>query len=116
LPELSADDVVYTAGAPAMTDSVARIARAAGARCYTDPFVSNVRTVEAPSLMARLTGRRDKPSTSMVTLQPEQDPLQRPVAKSRVPQHVHQDAPRPENKTQVRRGTNTAWPNLVPKL
>ena len=39
LPKLSPDDVVYTAGAPAMTDAVARIAKAAGARCYTDPFV-----------------------------------------------------------------------------
>jgi 3-phenylpropionate/trans-cinnamate dioxygenase ferredoxin reductase subunit len=116
LPELSADDVVYTAGAPAMTDSVARIARAAGARCYADPFVSNVRTEEAPSLMARLTGRRDKPSTSIATLQPEQDPLQRPVAKPRVPQHAQHGALRPESRTPVRPGPDTAWPNLVPKL
>jgi NAD(P)H-flavin reductase/ferredoxin len=42
LPKLSANDVVYTSGAPAMTDTVAKIARAAGARCYTDPFVQNV--------------------------------------------------------------------------
>jgi 3-phenylpropionate/trans-cinnamate dioxygenase ferredoxin reductase subunit len=41
LPDLSPDDVVYTSGAPAMTDTVARLARAAGARCYTDPFVPN---------------------------------------------------------------------------
>ena len=26
-------------GAPAMTEAVARLARAAGAPCYTDPFV-----------------------------------------------------------------------------
>jgi 3-phenylpropionate/trans-cinnamate dioxygenase ferredoxin reductase subunit len=34
LPKLSPDDVVYTAGAPAMTDAVARIAKAA-AQCAT---------------------------------------------------------------------------------
>ena len=43
---LSPDDVVYTSGAPAMTDTVARIARAAGARCYTDPFLPNANPVE----------------------------------------------------------------------
>jgi hypothetical protein len=31
--------VVYTAGAPAMVDSVARIAAAAAARCYADAFL-----------------------------------------------------------------------------
>ncbi len=41
LPNLSPNDVVYTSGAPAMTDTVARIARVAGARCYSDPFVPN---------------------------------------------------------------------------
>src|SRR6201989_931608 len=35
MPSLSPDDVVYTCGAPAMTDAVAQISRAAGARCYT---------------------------------------------------------------------------------
>jgi NAD(P)H-flavin reductase/ferredoxin len=40
LPNLSPADVVYAAGAPAMTEHVARIAKAAGARCYTDPFVA----------------------------------------------------------------------------
>jgi NAD(P)H-flavin reductase len=38
VPELSAHDVVYTAGAPAMVDSVARIAGAAAARCYAAAF------------------------------------------------------------------------------
>ena len=38
LPALSADDIVYTAGSPAMVDAVARIARRHGARCFTDPF------------------------------------------------------------------------------
>jgi NAD(P)H-flavin reductase/ferredoxin len=38
MPTLSPTDVVYTAGAPAMVESVARMASAAGAKCYTDPF------------------------------------------------------------------------------
>ena len=55
LPRLSPDDVVYTAGAPAMTDAVARIAQAAGARCYTDPFVQEHTGSEQAGLMSRLT-------------------------------------------------------------
>jgi NAD(P)H-flavin reductase/ferredoxin len=41
LPKLSRHDIIYAAGAPAMTGSVARLASAAGAACYTDPFVPN---------------------------------------------------------------------------
>jgi 3-phenylpropionate/trans-cinnamate dioxygenase ferredoxin reductase subunit len=41
LPVLSPEDVVYVSGAPAMTEQVAEIAQAAGAKCYADPFVSN---------------------------------------------------------------------------
>jgi len=37
-PALSGRDIVFTAGAPAMVEAVARIAEAAGAKCYTDPF------------------------------------------------------------------------------
>ena len=46
LPPLSPDTVVYTSGAPAMTESVGRIARAAGARCYADPFVPTTTPAE----------------------------------------------------------------------
>ena len=46
LPKLSPNDLVYAAGAPAMTESVARIARTAGASCHTDPFVPNTSTFE----------------------------------------------------------------------
>jgi NAD(P)H-flavin reductase/ferredoxin len=56
LPNLSPNDVVYAAGAPAMTQSVARIAKAAGAKCYTDPFVSNAKAVEQTTLLARVAG------------------------------------------------------------
>jgi 3-phenylpropionate/trans-cinnamate dioxygenase ferredoxin reductase subunit len=43
LPKLSQPDVVYASGSPAMTASVARVAAAAGAPCYTDPFVPSAR-------------------------------------------------------------------------
>ena len=46
LPPLSTDTVVYTSGAPAMTESIGRIARAAGARCYADPFVPTTTPAE----------------------------------------------------------------------
>jgi 3-phenylpropionate/trans-cinnamate dioxygenase ferredoxin reductase subunit len=46
MPSLSPNDVVYTSGAPGMTDTVAKLARAAGARCYTDPFVPNHKPAE----------------------------------------------------------------------
>ena len=38
LPALSPDDIVYACGAPAMTEAVSRVAKAAGARIYVDPF------------------------------------------------------------------------------
>ena len=41
MPNLSPDDIVYVAGAPAMAKQVAAAARSAGARCYTDPFAPN---------------------------------------------------------------------------
>ena len=66
LPQLSADDVVYTSGAPAMTDEVARIARAAGAVCYTDPFVPNAKAAEpaeADGAVVRRAGRSRKDSS-----------------------------------------------------
>ena len=72
LPRLSPDDVVYTAGAPAMTDSVAWMAKAAGARCYTDPFVPDAESPELSTLMTRFTGWLQEPRGSHIPLQPEQ--------------------------------------------
>jgi len=63
LPNLSPDDLVYVSGAPAMTAQVARIAKAAGARCFTDPFLpdgtSNGQNTLVSSLgrLARSPGR-----------------------------------------------------------
>jgi NAD(P)H-flavin reductase len=59
LPALSPADIVYTAGAPAMTEAVAQIAKAAGARCYTDPFTPNDHSGEPSGLMARFVGWLD---------------------------------------------------------
>ncbi len=56
MPRLTPDDVVYTCGAPAMTESVARISKAAGARCYADPFTANAAPDESANLMTRFTG------------------------------------------------------------
>ena len=70
LPRLSPDDVVYTAGAPAMTDAVARIAQAAGARCYTDPFVQEHTGSEQAGLMSRLTGWLNEPKDKPIAMQP----------------------------------------------
>jgi NAD(P)H-flavin reductase len=60
LPPLTPDDVVYTCGAPAMTEAVARIAKAASARCYTDPFVPDHQPgQQGSSLIARVAGWLD---------------------------------------------------------
>jgi 3-phenylpropionate/trans-cinnamate dioxygenase ferredoxin reductase subunit len=56
LPGLSPADLVYTAGAPAMTEAVARIAKAAGATCYTDPFVPETNESERSRLITRFAG------------------------------------------------------------
>ncbi|MBV8924893.1 MAG: 2Fe-2S iron-sulfur cluster binding domain-containing protein [Bradyrhizobium sp.] len=58
LPMLSPDDMVYASGAPTMTNEIARLAKEAGAACYTDPFVPNVMPTEA-GLIGRLFGGRD---------------------------------------------------------
>jgi 3-phenylpropionate/trans-cinnamate dioxygenase ferredoxin reductase subunit len=42
-----------------MTNEVARIARAAGATCYTDPFIPNAKPPESAKLIERLFGARD---------------------------------------------------------
>jgi 3-phenylpropionate/trans-cinnamate dioxygenase ferredoxin reductase subunit len=82
LPKLSPDDVVYTAGAPAMTDAVARIAKGAGATCYTDPFVQQPRTTEQSGLMSRLTGWLAEPKGGAIPQQPARKaaPMHRGVA------------------------------------
>jgi 3-phenylpropionate/trans-cinnamate dioxygenase ferredoxin reductase subunit len=54
-----------------MTDAVARIAKAAGAMCYTDPFVQEPRTAEQSGLMSRLTGWLNEPKSGPIAPQPD---------------------------------------------
>ena len=53
LPALSPNDVVYCAGAPAMVDAISRVAAAAGAKCYSDPFEPAANQQEKTSLLSR---------------------------------------------------------------
>lgn len=78
LPKLSPDDVVYTAGAPAMTDAVARVAKAAGVRCYTDPFTAEPQSAGHAGLMSRFSGWLNEPRSRPVT--PPRAPQPAPAA------------------------------------
>lgn len=53
-PILSPNDMVYVSGAPAMTAEVARIAKAAGAKCYSDPFLASEKSNEQYNLVRTL--------------------------------------------------------------
>jgi NAD(P)H-flavin reductase/ferredoxin len=64
LPELTADDVVYVSGAPVVTESVSRLARAAGATCHADPFVPTSKPEEQGSLITRVARWFDGPQES----------------------------------------------------
>jgi 3-phenylpropionate/trans-cinnamate dioxygenase ferredoxin reductase subunit len=69
LPALRPSDTLYAGGAPAMTEAVARLAKAAGAECYTDPFTANAALAEQPPLMARVAGWLNKPRNGVATRQ-----------------------------------------------
>jgi NAD(P)H-flavin reductase len=77
LPQLTPDDVVYAAGAPAMTDSVAGIARAAGARCYTDPFVAETSLPGQAGMVRRLTGWFNEPRRQPIAVSRGAEPKQK---------------------------------------
>jgi 3-phenylpropionate/trans-cinnamate dioxygenase ferredoxin reductase subunit len=64
LPVLSPSDIVYASGAPAMTERVARMARAAGAKCHTDPFTSSARLAEPKRMAQRLSGWLNHPGSN----------------------------------------------------
>jgi NAD(P)H-flavin reductase len=86
LPKLSADDVVYVSGAPALTQLVARMAKTASARCYTDPFVASAKPGEQGKLLSRLIGWLDSGrGNAAPPLQPEETPARplprKPVAR-----------------------------------
>jgi 3-phenylpropionate/trans-cinnamate dioxygenase ferredoxin reductase subunit len=56
LPRLSPNDVVYASAAPALTERVTRIARAAGAEYHVEPFVTHAEHTERPNFVSRLAG------------------------------------------------------------
>ena len=60
-----------------MTESVADIARAAGARCYTDPFVPDGAVPEPATLMTRVSGWFGETRSNPIPLQPEQTGIRR---------------------------------------
>ncbi len=79
MPRLSPSDVVYAAGAPAMVDSVARMAKGAGARCYMDPFIVQGGEAEQRSLQARV-ARVAAWFSSDVLSPPSRAPTQAPAS------------------------------------
>ena len=68
LPELTANDMLYVCGAPALTESVTRIARAAGATCHADPFLPTSQGEEQGSLITRVARWFDGPQASQAAL------------------------------------------------
>jgi naphthalene 1,2-dioxygenase ferredoxin reductase component len=81
LPELDPLDTVYAAGAPDVVEAVKKVAEAAGARCYSDPFTIAPEAMSAFDRIARFiesTGNalgtnplspRPKPATSYAPMQ-----------------------------------------------
>jgi NAD(P)H-flavin reductase/ferredoxin len=70
LPALSPDDVVYAGGAPAMIEAVTRIAKAAGAQLFVDPFEPASNNQEGVNFLSRAAQWfaptiQDAPSLSM---------------------------------------------------
>jgi 3-phenylpropionate/trans-cinnamate dioxygenase ferredoxin reductase subunit len=53
LPRLTANDVVYAAGAPAMVEAVTRIAGRTGAQCFSDPFAPSLSPHRTPGFLSR---------------------------------------------------------------
>ena len=53
LPALSQGDVVYAAGAPGLVQTVVQIAQAAGASCFTDPFLPAAGRNDGGTLLSR---------------------------------------------------------------
>jgi NAD(P)H-flavin reductase/ferredoxin len=68
LPALTAGDMIYVCGAPALTESVTRMARTAGATCHADPFVPTSQGEEQQGLITRVARWFDGPQESQQVL------------------------------------------------
>jgi 3-phenylpropionate/trans-cinnamate dioxygenase ferredoxin reductase subunit len=78
LPELTAHDIVYTAGAPDMVDSVAKTAEAVRATFYCDPFEPSGQPKERSRWLQVLSWIRARSAKGWLSKEPE--------ALARVPQ------------------------------
>jgi 3-phenylpropionate/trans-cinnamate dioxygenase ferredoxin reductase subunit len=87
LPNLSPEHVVYASGAAALTVQVAKIAKAAGAKCYADPFVSHAELAEDSKLMSRLVGWLSSPRKNKTGLQALRAASQKTSKKTRAAQN-----------------------------
>ncbi len=97
IPALSSSDVVYTAGAPGMVEAVARMARAAAAKCYMDPFVTQDTRVERSSFWQRAAAWLTSDAPALVPDQTVTAPAWQPSTPS--PRHREQmNAARPRAK------------------
>jgi NAD(P)H-flavin reductase/ferredoxin len=77
LPSLGPEDTVYVAGPPPLVDAVKLKSRAAGARCYADPFLPNAQPL---SLVDRVMAMLRRPAAAPVeTLAPRPEPVANPA-------------------------------------
>jgi len=99
VPALASSDVVYVAGAPAMVQAVARMARAAGARCYRDPFATQARPAEPRSFFQRATSWLISDAPALVPEQARTDPARQPRSSLTSPRReAHRKAAAPNPK------------------
>jgi NAD(P)H-flavin reductase/ferredoxin len=95
MPALLSSDVVHTAGAPAMVHAVARMAKAAGARCYVDPFVTQSSRAEPRGLLRRATAWFTSDAPPLVPEEPDPSrPRQPKLAATRQRERSNANAPR----------------------
>jgi 3-phenylpropionate/trans-cinnamate dioxygenase ferredoxin reductase subunit len=100
MPALSSSDVVYAAGAPAMVQTVARMARAAGARCYRDPFATQTRPADPRGLFQRATSWFIRDAPALVPEQTRADPASQPRSRVTLPRRQeHMKAAAPNTNT-----------------
>jgi len=81
IPPMSAEDIVYTCGAPPMVEKVQRMAIAAGAKCYCDPFEAATDSEDENGLLSRamrwFTSAPEMPPTTHIAAQSQkQGPIQ----------------------------------------
>ena len=74
LETITSNDTIYAAGAPAMVEAVTRMAAAAGARCYADPFTASTTGYR---FLARL--RQALETSDPDRLEPTQEPVSQSV-------------------------------------